>query len=82
MDQALSCGPSASKESTVNSLLLNGELKESLELQLRIACPPDHRASVQPERMMFEQIPTYGPIHMAGHEGFGDFVFVPTGKHP
>lgn len=34
------------------------------------------------ERMKFEQIPTYGPIHMAGHEGFGDFVFVPTGKHP
>lgn len=29
------------------------------------------------ERMKFEQIPTYGPIHMAGHEGFGDFVFVP-----
>jgi TPR repeat protein len=34
------------------------------------------------ERMKFEQIPTYGPIHMAGHEGFGDFVFVPTGKRP
>ena len=32
------------------------------------------------ERMKFEQIPTYGPIHMAGHEGLGDFVFVPTGK--
>jgi len=30
------------------------------------------------ERMKFEQIPTYGPIHMAGHEGFGDFVFVPV----
>jgi hypothetical protein len=29
------------------------------------------------EKMQFEQIPTYGPIHMAGHEGFGDFVFVP-----
>ena len=29
------------------------------------------------EHMKFEQIPTYGPIHMAGHEGFGDFVFVP-----
>lgn len=32
------------------------------------------------ERMKFEQIPTYGPIHMAGHEGFGDFVFVPVIK--
>jgi hypothetical protein len=30
------------------------------------------------ERMKFEQIPTYGPIHMAGHEGLGDFVFVPA----
>ncbi|BFU91426.1 MAG: hypothetical protein NTAFB01_26130 [Nitrospira sp.] len=30
------------------------------------------------ERMKFEQIPTYGPIHMAGHEGLGDFVFVPV----
>lgn len=30
------------------------------------------------EKMKFEQIPTYGPIHMAGHEGAGDFVFVPT----
>jgi hypothetical protein len=30
------------------------------------------------ERMKFEQVPTYAPIHMAGHEGFGDFVFVPT----
>lgn len=30
------------------------------------------------ERMKFEQIPTYGPIHMAGHEGAGDFVFVPV----
>ncbi len=34
------------------------------------------------ERLKFEQIPTYAPIHMAGHEGLGDFVFVPTGKRP
>ena len=33
------------------------------------------------ERMKFEQVPTYAPIHMAGHEGFGDFVFVPV-AHP
>jgi hypothetical protein len=32
------------------------------------------------ERMKFEQVPTYGPIHMAGHEGLGDFVFVPTNR--
>ena len=31
------------------------------------------------ERLKFEQVPTYAPIHMAGHEDLGDFVFVPTG---
>lgn len=36
------------------------------------------RVSEAAERMQVEQIPTYGPIHMAGHEGLGDFVFVPT----
>lgn len=34
------------------------------------------------ERMKVEQIPTYGPIHMAGHEGLGDFVFVPAQTRP
>ena len=34
------------------------------------------------ERMKVEQIPTYGPIHMAGHEGLGDFVFVPAQARP
>lgn len=34
------------------------------------------------ERLRFEQVPTYAPIHMAGHEGLGDFVFVPTGQRP
>ena len=34
------------------------------------------------ERLKFEQVPTYAPIHMAGHEGLGDFVFVPTAKRP
>ena len=34
------------------------------------------------ERLKFEQVPTCAPIHMAGHEGLGDFVFVPTGKCP
>ena len=31
-------------------------------------------------RLRFEQIPTYAPIHMAGHEGLGDFVFVPAAQ--
>ncbi len=31
------------------------------------------------KRLNFEQIPTYDPIHMAGHESLGDFIFVPQG---
>jgi uncharacterized caspase-like protein len=34
------------------------------------------------QRLNFEQIPTYAPIHMAGHEGLGDFVFVPVAGRP
>lgn len=29
------------------------------------------------QKMNAEQIPTYDPIHMAGHESLGDFIFVP-----
>jgi len=36
------------------------------------------RVAEAAERMKVEQVPTYGPIHMAGHEGLGDLVFVPT----
>lgn len=31
------------------------------------------------QKMNAEQIPTYDPIHMAGHETIGDFIFVPRG---
>jgi uncharacterized caspase-like protein len=40
------------------------------------------RVAEAAERMKVEQIPTYGPIHMAGHEGLGDFVFVPAQARP
>lgn len=40
------------------------------------------RVAEAAERMKVEQIPTYGPIHMAGHEGLGDFVFVPARTRP
>jgi hypothetical protein len=30
-------------------------------------------------RFHFEQVPTYSPIHLAGHESLGDFIFVPEG---
>ena len=29
------------------------------------------------QKLNAEQIPTYDPIHMAGHESLGDFIFVP-----
>jgi len=29
------------------------------------------------QKLHAEQIPTYDPIHMAGHESLGDFIFVP-----
>ena len=29
------------------------------------------------QKINTEQIPTYDPIHMAGHESLGDFIFVP-----
>lgn len=31
------------------------------------------------QKLNAEQIPTYDPIHMAGHESLGDFIFVPRG---
>ncbi len=32
------------------------------------------------QKLNAEQIPTYDPIHMAGHESLGDFIFVPQGS--
>ena len=29
------------------------------------------------QKLNAQQIPTYDPIHMAGHESLGDFIFVP-----
>ncbi|MDH4079503.1 MAG: caspase family protein [Nitrospira sp.] len=53
------------------------ENNEALETE-RLYWTVRSRVVQAAERMKFEQIPTYGPIHMAGHEGFGDFVFVPV----
>jgi uncharacterized caspase-like protein len=35
------------------------------------------RAISASQKINVEQIPTYDPIHMAGHESVGDFIFVP-----
>jgi caspase domain-containing protein len=53
------------------------ENSETLETE-RLYWTVRSRVVQTAERMNFEQIPTYGPIHMAGHEGYGDFVFVPV----
>jgi len=37
------------------------------------------RVTKSAHRLHFEQIPTYSPIHLAGHESLGDFIFVPRG---
>jgi uncharacterized caspase-like protein len=37
------------------------------------------RVTKSAHRLHFEQIPTYSPIHLAGHESLGDFIFVPQG---
>lgn len=33
------------------------------------------------QKLNAEQIPTYDPIHMAGHESLGDFIFVPRSSY-
>lgn len=53
------------------------ENNEALETE-RLYWTVRSRVVQAAERMKFEQIPTYGPIHMAGHEGLGDFVFLPV----
>jgi len=53
-----------------NDSILEGE---RLFLAVRI------RVTKSATRLHFEQIPTYSPIHLAGHESLGDFIFVPEG---
>ena len=33
------------------------------------------------QQLNTEQIPTYAPVHMAGHESLGDFIFVPQNSN-
>ncbi|MGH2360560.1 MAG: caspase family protein, partial [bacterium] len=37
------------------------------------------RVLARSQTLHLEQLPTYDPIHMAGHESLGDFIFVPLG---
>jgi len=52
------------------------ENRDSLETE-RLFWAVQARVARAARSMKFEQRPTYGPIHMAGHEEAGDFVFVP-----
>ncbi len=57
------------------------ENKTALETE-RLFWTVRARVADAAKRMKVEQIPTYGPIHMAGHEGLGDFIFMPIQVRP
>lgn len=78
MYQALSFVPSIGTELAVSSLVLNGELNGALEFKIQncLSTRP-LRIGQAAKGMTFKHIPTYEPIHMAGREGFRDFVFIP-----
>ena len=52
------------------------ENREILETE-RIFLAVRNRVMNAAKRLNTEQIPTYAPIHLAGHESIGDFIFVP-----
>lgn len=51
--------------------------REILETE-RIFLAVRNRVMRSAQRLNTEQIPTYSPIHLAGHESLGDFIFVPN----
>ncbi len=52
----------------------NTEILETERIFLAIR----NRVMRAAQRLNTEQIPTYAPVSMAGHESLGDFIFVPT----
>ncbi len=52
------------------------ENREILETE-RIFLAVRNRVMKSAQGLNTEQIPTYSPIHLAGHESLGDFIFVP-----
>jgi hypothetical protein len=53
------------------------ENREPLEAE-RLFLAVRSRVTDAAKQLKFLQVPTYGPIHLAGHESLGDFVFVPV----
>jgi hypothetical protein len=67
-------GHSIFTEAFLNVLKENVEILETERIFLAVR----NRVMKSAKGLNTEQIPTYSPIHLAGHESLGDFIFVPT----
>ncbi len=57
----------------LNVLEENSEILETERIFLAVR----NRVMKTAQTLNAEQIPTYAPVHLAGHESLGDFIFVP-----
>ncbi len=73
LDIGESQGHSVFAEAFLGVLKNNNSILEAEHVYLAV------RGRVMPvsKRLNFVQLPTYNPIHMAGHGSLGDFIFVP-----
>ncbi len=69
-------GHSVFAEAFLGVLKDNQEILETERIFLAIR----NRVIRAAQGLNTEQIPTYSPIHLAGHESLGDFIFVPKPK--
>ena len=67
-------GHSIFTKAFLNVLDENTEILETERIFLAIK----NRVMRSAQRLNTEQIPTYAPVYMAGHESLGDFIFVPN----
>ena len=67
-------GHSIFADAFLSVLRANSEILETERVFLAVR----NRVMKSAQGLNTEQIPTYSPIHMAGHESLGDFIFVPT----
>lgn len=51
----------------------NAEILETEQVSLAVP----NRVIKTLQKLNSEQIPKYSPIHLAGHESLGDFIFLP-----
>ena len=69
-------GHSIFTKAFLNVLEENAEILETERVFLAVR----NRVMNSAQRLNTEQIPTYAPVHMAGHESLGDFIFVPQNE--